>query len=67
MRRLAWIFAARIGDKYQIRLMRSNYIQAEVKEPKAGWIAQPKMENILATSKNKRVLRDSEFLHCSDW
>ena len=23
MRRLAWTFAARIGDKYQIRLMRS--------------------------------------------
>ena len=26
MRRLAWTFAARIGDKYQIRLTRSNYI-----------------------------------------
>ena len=25
MRRLAWTFAARIGDKYQIRLMRSKY------------------------------------------
>ena len=25
MRRLAWTFAARIGDKYQIRLMRSIY------------------------------------------
>ena len=25
MRRLAWIFAARIGDKYQIRLARSIY------------------------------------------
>ena len=25
MCRLAWTFAARIGDKYQIRLMRSNY------------------------------------------
>ena len=25
MRRLAWIFAARIGDKYQIRLMRPIY------------------------------------------
>ena len=25
MRRLAWTFAARIGDKYQIRLTRSNY------------------------------------------
>ena len=24
MRRLAWTFAARIGDKYQIRLMRSK-------------------------------------------
>ena len=24
MRRLAWTFAARIGDKYQIRLTRSN-------------------------------------------
>ena len=27
MRRLAWTFAARIGDKYQIRLTRSSYIQ----------------------------------------
>ena len=26
MRRLAWTFAARIGDKYQIRLTRSIYI-----------------------------------------
>ena len=26
MRRLAWTFAARIGDKYQIRLTRSNYL-----------------------------------------
>ena len=26
MCRLAWTFAARIGDKYQIRLTRSNYI-----------------------------------------
>ena len=25
MRRLAWTFAARISDKYQIRLTRSNY------------------------------------------
>ena len=25
MRRLAWTFAARIGDKYQIRLTRSNF------------------------------------------
>ena len=25
MRRLAWTFAARIGDKYQIRLTRPNY------------------------------------------
>ena len=25
MRRLAWTFAARIGDKYQIRLTRSNW------------------------------------------
>ena len=25
MRRLAWTFGARIGDKYQIRLTRSNY------------------------------------------
>ena len=25
MRRLAWTFAARIGDKYQIRLMRSKW------------------------------------------
>ena len=25
MRSLAWTFAARIGDKYQIRLTRSNY------------------------------------------
>ena len=25
MRRLAWTFAVRIGDKYQIRLTRSNY------------------------------------------
>ena len=25
MRRLAWTFAARIGDKYQIRLTQSNY------------------------------------------
>ena len=25
MRRLAWTFAARVGDKYQIRLTRSNY------------------------------------------
>ena len=25
MRRLVWTFAARIGDKYQIRLTRSNY------------------------------------------
>ena len=27
MRRLAWTFAARIGDKYQIRLTRSNWKQ----------------------------------------
>ena len=26
MRRLAWTFAARTGDKYQIRLSRSNYV-----------------------------------------
>ena len=26
MRRLAWTFAARIGDKYQIRLARPNYV-----------------------------------------
>ena len=26
MRRLAWTFAARIGGKYQIRLMRSKYL-----------------------------------------
>ena len=26
MRRLAWTFAARIGDKYQIRLTRSKYV-----------------------------------------
>ena len=26
MRRLAWTFAARIGDKYQIRLMQSIYL-----------------------------------------
>ena len=26
MRRLAWTFTARIGDKYQIRLTRSNYV-----------------------------------------
>ena len=26
MRRLAWTFAARIGDKYQIRLTRSKFI-----------------------------------------
>ena len=25
MRRLAWTFASRIGDKYQTRLMRSKY------------------------------------------
>ena len=28
-----------------------NYIQSEVKDPKAGWIASPKMENVLAPSK----------------
>ena len=27
MRRLAWTFAARMGDKYQIRLTRSNYYE----------------------------------------
>ena len=32
MRRLAWTFAARIGDKYQIRLTRSNYY---------SWIRSP--------------------------
>ena len=34
MRRLAWTFAARIGDKYQIRLTRSIYISV-----KYGWPA----------------------------
>ena len=29
MRRLAWTFAARIGDKYQIRLTRSKWSQRE--------------------------------------
>ena len=34
MRRLAWTFAARICDKYQIRLTRSNYCSFSVhKEP----------------------------------
>ena len=28
-----------------------NYIQSEVKDPKAGWMAPPKMENFLAASK----------------
>ena len=29
MRRLAWTFAARIGDKYQIRLTRSKYTRVD--------------------------------------
>ena len=28
-----------------------NYIQSEVKDPKAGWMAPPKMEKVLAPSK----------------
>ena len=32
MRRLAWTFAARIGDKYQIRLTRSIYVDLELAE-----------------------------------
>ena len=34
MRRLAWTFAARIGDKYQIRLTRSNYEKVATKSKK---------------------------------
>ena len=30
MRRLAWTFAARIGDKYQIRLTRSNWFHVKI-------------------------------------
>ena len=32
-------------------LSTANYIQSEVKDPKAGWMAPPKMENVLAPSK----------------
>ena len=39
MRRLAWTFAARIGDKYQIRLTRSNYVLFLV-ETKSNWFEQ---------------------------
>ena len=34
MRRLAWTFAARIGGKYQIRLMGSNYVDNLVEQNK---------------------------------
>ena len=39
MRRLAWTFAARIGDKYQIRLTRSRWLWMEetLKDKHKGW------------------------------
>ena len=42
MRRLAWTFAARIGDKYQIRLTRSIYSIMQVK-----WHTAVNLSNIL--------------------
>ena len=37
MRRLAWTFAARIGDKYQIRLTRSIFIWVRLWESLMDW------------------------------
>ena len=37
MRRLAWTFAARIGDKYQIRLTRSTWNSGDHSFPKFDW------------------------------
>ena len=36
MRRLAWTFAARLGDKYQIRLTRPNYFSHKFKDRHVG-------------------------------
>ena len=45
-----------------------NYIQAQVIEPKAGWIAPPKMEFFGSIKKVLvRTKETIEFLHCSDW
>ena len=59
MRRLAWIFAARIGDKYQIRLTRSNY-QFQLAVP--FWLNWPKliMFNYCCQASDCRGIR-------SDW
>ena len=40
MRRLAWTFAARIGDKYQIRLTRSILLSQRMKNP-TKWHCAP--------------------------
>ena len=37
--RLAWTFAARIGDKYQIRLTRSNSVISDKEIENIGWFA----------------------------
>ena len=46
------------GPQSPLVLSTVNYIQAEVIEPKAGWIAPPEMENVWlhqkGTSKDKR-------------
>ena len=48
MRRLAWTFAARIGDKYQIRLMRPNllYSSGLQKFWNPNWSARPMMSSM---------------------
>ena len=44
-----------------------NYIQAEVIDPKARWIAPPKMEFFGSIKKVLvRTKETIEFLHCSD-
>ena len=54
-RRLAWTFAARIGDKYQIRLTRSNYYNhtnRHVTKPTKWLCAQRRLRSAWASAQS---------------
>ena len=67
MRRLAWTFAARIGDKYQIRLTRSNCCRTRIYPYKLLKLS-PLMTKATEWHVHPWRLRSAwayQFLHCA--
>ena len=57
MRRLAWTFAARIGDKYQIRLTWPNYLWCPTWETLVKHVVNSRQTNKMTSAPAKTQIR----------